>query len=178
MRNDLMTLKEVCKETGVTRKIVQTYENYGLVKATTKNKYGYLLYDDAAVKKIKKIRLYQWFGYRLSEIAKLEYMTVDEQVMILKEKINNMYDNQSETAELIEMAEQLLENLRSHYGGYIVMKENEKEIFIDEMADLGDEWTIEELKGTSYEKMSLERAIRERKSALGKMDGIIGSITF
>lgn len=34
MRNDLMTLKEVCKETGVTRKIVQTYENYGLVKAT------------------------------------------------------------------------------------------------------------------------------------------------
>ena len=148
MRNDLMTLKEVCKETGVTRKIVQTYENYGLVKATTKNKYGYLLYDDAAVKKIKKIRLYQRFGYRLSEIAKLEYITVDEQVMILKEKINNMYDNQSETAELIEMAEQLLENL-------------------------GDEWTIEELKGTSYEKMSLERAIRERKSALGKMDGII-----
>ena len=114
MRNDLMTLKEVCKETGVTRKIVQTYENYGLVIATTKNKYGYLLYDDAAVKKIKKIRLYQRFGYRLSEIAKLEYMTVDEQVMILKEKINNMYDNQSETAELIEMAEQLLENLRSH----------------------------------------------------------------
>ena len=114
MRNDLMTLKEVCKETGVTRKIVQTYENYGLVKATTKNKYGYLLYDDAVVKKIKRIRLYQRFGYRLSEIAKLEYMTVDEQVMILKEKINNMYDNQSETAELIEMAEQLLENLRSH----------------------------------------------------------------
>lgn len=114
MRNDLMTLKEVCKETGVTRKIVQTYENYGLVKATTKNKYGYLLYDDSAVKKIKKIRLYQRFGYRLSEIAKLEYMTVGEQVMILKEKINNMYDNQSETAELIEMAEQLLENLRSH----------------------------------------------------------------
>lgn len=114
MRNDLMTLKEVCKETGVTRKIVQTYENYGLVKATTKNKYGYLLYDDAAAKKIKKIRLYQRFGYRLSEIAKLEYMTVDEQVMILKEKINNMYDNQSETAELIEMAEQLLGKLRSH----------------------------------------------------------------
>lgn len=114
MRNDLMTLKEVCKETGVTRKIVQTYENYGLVRATTKNKQGYLLYDDAAEKKIKKIRLYQRFGYRLSEIAKLEYMTVDEQVMILKEKINNMYDNQSETAELIEMAEQLLENLRSH----------------------------------------------------------------
>ena len=41
------------------------------------------------------------------------------------------------------------------------MKENEKEIFIDEMADLGDEWNIEELKGTCYEQMSLEWAIRE-----------------
>ena len=58
------------------------------------------------------------------------------------------------------------------------MKENEKEIFIDEMADLGDEWTIEELKGSSTGVLSLERAIRERKSALGKMDGIIGTITF
>ena len=31
MRNDLMTLKEVCKETGVTRKIVQTYANYAQI---------------------------------------------------------------------------------------------------------------------------------------------------
>ena len=93
MRNDLMTLKEVCKETGVTRKIVQTYENYGLVKATTKNKYGYLLYDDAAVKKIKKIRLYQRFGYRLLEIAKLEYMTVKKRLiicMIISQKRQNL----------------------------------------------------------------------------------------
>ena len=90
MRNDLMTLKEVCKETGVTRKIVQTYENYGLVKATTKNKYGYLLYDDAAVKKIKKIRLYQRFGYRLSEIAKLEYMKRLIICMIISQKRQNL----------------------------------------------------------------------------------------
>ena len=45
------------------------------------------------------------------------------------------------------------------------MKENEKEIFIDEMADLGDEWTIEELKGTSYEKMSLEGYKRKKISS-------------
>ena len=42
------------------------------------------------------------------------------------------------------------------------------------MADLGDEWTEDELEGTSYSKMSLERAIRERRASLGKMDGIMG----
>ncbi len=56
------------------------------------------------------------------------------------------------------------------------MKKEEYEIFIDEMSNLGDEWTIEELEGTSYSKMSLERAIRERKSSLDKMNDIMGMV--
>lgn len=56
------------------------------------------------------------------------------------------------------------------------MKKEEMSIFIDVMEDLGDEWTVEELEGTSYSKMSLERAIRERESALGKMNDIIGGM--
>lgn len=54
------------------------------------------------------------------------------------------------------------------------MKKEEYSIFIEEMADFGDEWTEDELEGTSYSKMSLERAIRERRASLGKMDGIMG----
>lgn len=54
------------------------------------------------------------------------------------------------------------------------MKKEEYSIFIEEMVDLGDEWTEDELEGTSYSKMSLERAIRERRASLGKMDGIMG----
>lgn len=54
------------------------------------------------------------------------------------------------------------------------MKKEEYSIFIEEMADLGDEWTEDELEGTSYSKMSLERAIRERRASLCKMDGIMG----
>ena len=56
------------------------------------------------------------------------------------------------------------------------MKKEEMSIFIDEMEDLGDEWTVEELEETSYSKMSLERAIQERKSALGNMNDIIGGM--
>ena len=54
------------------------------------------------------------------------------------------------------------------------MKKEEYSIFIEEMADLGDECTEDELEETSYSKMSLERAIRERRASLGKMDGIMG----
>ena len=111
MRNDLMTLKEVCKETGVTRKIVQTYENYGLVKATTKNKYGYLLYDNDALKQIKQTRLYQKFGFTLPEISIFKTMDVEEQKLMLKGKINKMYERQSELVELIEKAEELLQEM-------------------------------------------------------------------
>ena len=32
------------------------------------------------------------------------------------------------------------------------MKKEEYSIFIEEMADLGDEWTEDELEGTSYSK--------------------------
>lgn len=56
------------------------------------------------------------------------------------------------------------------------MKKEEYSVFIEEMADLGDEWTEDELERTSYSKMSLERAIRERRSSLGKMDGIMGMV--
>ena len=55
------------------------------------------------------------------------------------------------------------------------MKKEEISIFIDEMSFLGDAWTVEELTA-SYAKMPLEIAIRERKSALDKMNDIIGGM--
>lgn len=52
------------------------------------------------------------------------------------------------------------------------MTDAEKEIFIDEMSDMGDEWTLEELKDTEYETMSLKQALKERKSAISKYNDI------
>lgn len=60
--------------------------------------------------------------------------------------------------------------------GLYVIKKEEISIFIDEMSFLGDAWTVEELTTASYAKMPLEIAIRERKSALDKMNDIIGGM--
>lgn len=53
------TLRELCDELKVTRRVIQGYEKAGLVSATDKNKYGYLLYDEQAQERIVRIRLFQ-----------------------------------------------------------------------------------------------------------------------
>ena len=53
-----LTLREICKVVGVTRRAIQCYEKIGMVQSTGKNKYGYLLYGDVAVNKIRTIKKY------------------------------------------------------------------------------------------------------------------------
>ena len=65
------TLNEIHKETGVTRRAVQGYEQAGLVSASDRNKYGHLLYDENAQKRIARIKLYQQLGFKIKEIQTL-----------------------------------------------------------------------------------------------------------
>ena len=58
-----MTLKEVCKKIGVTRRAVQGYEKAGLVSFSGKNKYGYLLYDEVAIEKIRIVLCIQSLAF-------------------------------------------------------------------------------------------------------------------
>lgn len=68
---ELITLKEVCASTGISRRAIQGYENAGLVKAYEKNKYGYLLYDQKTVERIERIRLYHQLGFKIKEIKEI-----------------------------------------------------------------------------------------------------------
>ena len=54
---DGMTLREICEALEVSRRAVQGYEKAGLVSATDRNKYGHLLYDEAAMLRIEQIKL-------------------------------------------------------------------------------------------------------------------------
>ena len=65
------TLSQVCSLLEISRRAVQGYEKAGLVKATGKNKYGYLLYDDAAQQRIKRIKLMQQLGFKVKEIKEI-----------------------------------------------------------------------------------------------------------
>lgn len=67
------TLREVCKTAGVTRRAVQGYERAGLVSASCRNERGYLLYDEEAEEKIKRIKLFQEMGFTIKEICELDH---------------------------------------------------------------------------------------------------------
>lgn len=56
---EVMTLREICEALEVSRRAVQGYEKAGLVSATDQNKYGHLLYDEAAMLRIEQIKLFQ-----------------------------------------------------------------------------------------------------------------------
>lgn len=65
---EVMTLREICEALEVSRRAVQGYEKAGLVSATDRNKYGHLLYDEAAMLRIKQIKFYQQLGFSIKEI--------------------------------------------------------------------------------------------------------------
>lgn len=65
------TLREVCAAAKVSRRAVQGYEKAGLVAATGHNDRGHLLYDESALRRIVKIKMYQEFGFTVKEIVKI-----------------------------------------------------------------------------------------------------------
>lgn len=95
--NDLKTLKDVCEELDVTRRIIQGYESQGLIKYDDKNKYGHLLYGKETIKRIAYIRFLQQIGFSINEIRNIidiPYIDLKDilskQMIILKQEINNL----------------------------------------------------------------------------------------
>lgn len=83
----VLLLREICELTGATRRAVQGYEKEGLVKPSSKNKQGYLLYDQEAVVRIKEIKLFQERGFSLKEIKSFEDMPTEDLKLVLTQKI-------------------------------------------------------------------------------------------
>lgn len=103
-----MTLREVCNMLGVTRRAVQGYERTGMVTSSGKNKYGYLLYEEEVIEKIRWIKQHQNFGFSLKEIkvllessdkAYVELMTGRLEAM--KEQLNSLTENIQKVERLI-----------------------------------------------------------------------------
>lgn len=109
--SDFMTLKDVCREAGVTRRIVQGYEQNGLVSAVATNKYGHLLYDRYACERIKRIRLYQRFGFSVKKIKEIIDLPDKELKKELIQQLRYLEGKRKEYEELIEKARKILNEM-------------------------------------------------------------------
>lgn len=103
-----MTLRELCNSLGVTRRAVQGYEKAGLVCAADKNERGYLLYDEEALKKIDRIKLYQQFGFTIKEIQCLMHAPKHELKKALEDQVEKMKGEKEKMDELIRKAYELI----------------------------------------------------------------------
>ena len=67
--NEKVSLRQIREKTGISRKAIQGYEKHGLIKASGKDRYGHLLYEEAALRKIIRIRFFQKLDFTVSQIA-------------------------------------------------------------------------------------------------------------
>lgn len=115
--SEYKTLQEIHNTLGITRRAIQGYEEMGLVQASDKNKYGYLLYGESEVKRIEKIKMYQEFGFKLKEIKEL----IDAPNPIVKAALERRIEELKEEWEglntLILQAEELIKELSKEQTG-------------------------------------------------------------
>ena len=103
------TLKDVCNELMISRRIVQGYEAKKLIKPVSKNKYGHLLYDDETVKRIAFIRFSQETGLSLDDICSF----IDESFKDAKERLSRQASHLRLEKERIDFMLNQLERLNN-----------------------------------------------------------------
>lgn len=86
------TLSEVVEIVGMSRRVIQEYEEAGLSqKPDTRNKYNHLLYDDKTIEGLCKIRFYRDLGYNKEQIKAIfaendSHNAVTSQIDVLERK--------------------------------------------------------------------------------------------
>lgn len=107
----MMTLKELCNELGITRRTVQGYEAAGLLRATCKNGRGYLLYDDYAVERIKRIVFFHKVGFTRKEIKTFIDAPNEKIKKVLSMRIQELIGEKEHIEDLIVEIEMYIMNL-------------------------------------------------------------------
>ena len=106
-----ITLRELYDAFGISRRAVQGYEKAGLVSATSKNKRGYLLYDQKAQERIRRIKMFQEMGFSIREICEI----IDAPNAVLKaalgERIEKLKEENAYSELMIKKAQEMMEEL-------------------------------------------------------------------
>ena len=107
----MITLREVCKTTGVSRRAVQGYEQAGLVTPTGRNERGYLLYNKSEQEKIRQIKFFQEMGFSIREIKELSESPKHVVKNAIERKIDMLWQEIDRKEKSIQLAQEMLERL-------------------------------------------------------------------
>ena len=107
----MITLREVCKTTGVSRRAVQGYEQAGLVTPTGRNERGYLLYNKSEQEKIRQIKFFQEMGFSIREIKELSEAPKQVVKEVIERKLDMLGQEIDRKEKIIQLAQEMLERL-------------------------------------------------------------------
>lgn len=107
----MITLREVCKNLGVSRRAVQGYEQAGLVTPTGRNARGYLLYNQIEQEKIRKIKFFQEMGFSIREIKEISVAPKDVVKCAIERRIEALWLEIDRKEKIIERAQEMLKEL-------------------------------------------------------------------
>ncbi len=107
----MMTLREVCIVTNVSRRAIQGYEKAGLLSCSAKTERGYLLYDKEMQERIKEIKLYQEIGFRIKEIEGIIDSANSVRRQALEQQLVKLEQRREQDEALIETVKELIKQL-------------------------------------------------------------------
>ena len=98
----MKTLSEVVELVGMSRRIIQEYEDAGLaIKPTHRNAYGHLLYGNKEISRLWLLRFYKELGYKKDDIRKNFHIELSKQ---LDTQIDLLIKKKEELDNLINVA--------------------------------------------------------------------------
>jgi DNA-binding transcriptional MerR regulator len=99
---ELLKIEEVAKRTGLTKRAIRYYEDFGLISAPERTQGGIRLYSEGDIEKINKILLVkEVLGFSLAELQQyLEFQTLIEQQ---KSEYRTTEDREARKLKLMDM---------------------------------------------------------------------------
>lgn len=106
----MKSIYEAAKITGLSRRIIQEYENAGLaIKPKTKNKYGHLLYDTEELERLWQLRFYKELGYDKAKIRSVMEDTVYDRQKEMERVVKSLIEKREKLDNLIAIAQVMQE---------------------------------------------------------------------
>lgn len=110
----LMTVNEVVKIAGVTKRTIQYYDSIGLLPAKKRSENGYRLFGEESLETLKTIAHYKAMGFELKEIKNILYTEEYDVALALKGKQEQLKRECAILSEKLEKIENTLEDFLDH----------------------------------------------------------------
>ena len=106
----LMTVNEVVKIAGVSKRTLQYYDSIGILPAQKRTETGYRLFGEKSIETLKKIGHYKSMGFELKEIKKILYTDGYDIVGALRRKREQLKMEYDITGEKLRKVEEAIKD--------------------------------------------------------------------